>query len=61
MAKQIFEKKKVVNLVGVLEKNDDGEYVVVVEDKDSFTQYDLSEVLDEILGSIIFLKSEENL
>lgn len=61
MAKQIFEKKKVVNLVGVLEKNDDGEYIVVVEDKDSFKQYDLSEVLDEILGSVIFLKSEENL
>ena len=29
-----MEKKKVINLIGVLDKNEEGDYTVTVEDKD---------------------------
>ena len=56
--KQVFEEKKVINLCGTLDKNEDGEYFVTVEDKDSFESYDLEKILNSMLGQVISLKSE---
>lgn len=61
MAKQIFERKQVVKLVGRLDKDDDGKFVVTVEDKDRVTEYDLDDILNNVLGSVISLQSEEDI
>ena len=58
MAKQKYEKKQVVSIIGRLLKNEDGRYIVTVEDKDSATEYDLAEILEEMEESVISLTSE---
>jgi hypothetical protein len=58
MAKQKYEKKKVISIVGTLDKNEDDRYIVIVEDKDSFQEYDLADILEELQGSVISLTSE---
>lgn len=57
--KQIMEKKKVINLIGVLDKNEEGDYTVTVEDKDETQTYTLNDILSEIEGNIISISSEE--
>ena len=58
MAKQKYENKRVISIVGTLDKNEDGRYIVTVEDKDSATEYDLAEILEEMEESVISLTSE---
>ena len=58
MAKQKYEKKRVISIVGTLDKNEDDRYIVTVEDKDSFQEYDLADILEELQGSVISLTSE---
>ena len=58
MAKQKYEKKRVISIVGTLDKNEDDRYIVTVEDKDSFQEYDLADSLEELQGSVISLTSE---
>lgn len=58
MAKQKFEYKKVINLCGVLDKTEDGNYYVSVEDKDSTETYELSNVLEEMLGNVVNISSD---
>ena len=58
MAKQKYEKKKVISIVGTLDKNEDDRYIVTVEDKDNIQEYDLADILEELQGSVISLTSE---
>ena len=58
MAKQKYEKKRVISIVGTLDKNEDDRYIVTVEDKDSFQECDLADILEELQGSVISLTSE---
>lgn len=58
MAKQKYEKKKVISIVGVLEKNEDDRYIITVEDKDNIQEYDLADILEEIEGSVISMTSD---
>ena len=58
MAKQKYEKKQIITICGTLDKNEDGIYIVTVEDKDSFQEYDLADILEELQGSVISLTSE---
>ena len=58
MAKQKYEKKKVISIVGVLEKNEDNRYIITVEDKDNIQEYDLADILEEIEGSVISMTSD---
>ena len=58
MAKQKYENKRVISIVGTLDKNEDDRYIVTVEDKDSFQEYDLADILEELQGSVISLTSE---
>lgn len=58
MAKQKYEKKRVISIVGTLDKNEDDRYIVTVEDKDGFQEYDLADILEELQGSVISLTSE---
>lgn len=60
MAKQCFEQKKVVKLIGILDRDEDNRLIVSVEDRDGrITEYLLTEVLDELVGSLISIQSED--
>ena len=58
MAKQKYEKKQIITICGTLDKNEDDRYIVTVEDKDTFKEYDLADILEELQGSVISLTSE---
>ena len=58
MAKQKYEKKQIITICGTLDKNEDGRYIVTVEDKDTFKEYDLAEILEAMEGSVICLTSD---
>ncbi len=58
MTKQKYEKKQIITICGTLDKNEDDRYIVTVEDKDSFQEYDLANILEELQGSVISLTSE---
>ena len=55
MAKQGYTEKKVISIVGTLDKNEDDKYIVTVEGKDTFKEYDLAEILEAMEGSVISL------
>lgn len=61
MAKQMYAKNKTISIVGNLDKNDSGEYIVTVESKDSFEEYDLMTILEDMIGTEISLKSVEDI
>ena len=58
MAKQGYTEKKVISIVGTLDKNEDDKYIVTVEGKDTFKEYDLTEILEAMKGSVICLTSD---
>lgn len=58
MAKQKYEEKKVIAICGRLDKTEDGDYVVTVEDKDDYTEYSLMDILQSMCGSVISLTSD---
>lgn len=61
MAKNLYEEKKIIKLVGNLDKNDNGEYICTVEDKDRVQEYNVIEILDQMVGSEISLQSTEEI
>jgi len=54
MAKQKYEEKKVIDVVGLLDKFDD-RYVIMVNNE----EYDLLELVEKCLGSGVHLTSED--
>ena len=58
MAKQGYTEKKVISIVGSLDQNEDNKYIVTVEGKDTFKEYDLAEILEAMEGSVISLTSD---
>ena len=58
MAKQKYEKKQIITICGTLDKNEDGRYIVTVEDKDTFQENDLTDILEEMEGHVISLSSD---
>jgi hypothetical protein len=58
MAKQKYERKQIISIVGRLLKNDNGDFIVSVEDKDNVEEYDLTNILEEMEDSVISLTSD---
>ena len=56
MAKPKYEVKRVIDVIGLLDKVDD-RYVIMVDNE----EYDLLELVEKCLGSGIHLKSEDAL
>lgn len=52
-----FEKTVVLDAIGVLDKDDAGRYVLVVEDKDDVQTYALDDILKDIAGTQVQIKS----
>lgn len=58
MAKQMFEKKEVLKLIGTVKCVAENEYIVIVRNGDLEEVYNLNEILDSIEGQVISLVSE---
>lgn len=62
MAKHMISKAMNIKIVGILDKNEEGKYIVTVENKDvGLTEYDLDEILKEMLGTEISIASTDEI
>ena len=55
--KECYEKKQTVKLVGLLDKDENDDYIVCVDEE----QYSLKDILEELAGRIISLSSEQDI
>ena len=55
--KECYEKKQTVKVVGLLDKDENDDYIVCVDEK----QYSLKDILEELAGRIISLSSEQDI
>ena len=55
--KECYEKKQTVKLVGLLDKDENDDYIVCVDEE----QYSLKDILEELAGKIISLSSEQDI
>ena len=62
MAKHMISKAMNIKIVGILDKNEEGKYIVTIENKDvGLTEYDLDEILKEMLGTEISITSTDEI
>lgn len=61
MAKQMISKNTNIKVVGTLDKNENGEFYVTIEDKDDVTYFLLNPLLEEMIGTEISLTSVDEL
>lgn len=55
--KMLYEKKTLTKIVGVLDKIGD-KYIITVEDRDSVEEYELEDILDTMLGTVLTISNE---
>lgn len=55
--KNKFEKTMIIDAVGTLDRNDNGELVLSVEEKDNFQTINLEELLNQLTGTEVQIKS----
>ena len=61
MAKNLYTEQKVIKLVGSLDKDDNGNFICAVEDKDKVQEYNVIEILEQMVGTEISLSSVNEL
>lgn len=62
MAKHTISKSVNIKIIGILNKNEDGRYIVTVDNKDSgVTEYNLDEILNQMLETEISITSVDEL
>ena len=57
MAKNVYTEQKVIKLVGTLDKDESGNFICTVEDKDRVQEYNVVEILEQMIGTEISLSS----
>ena len=57
MAKNIYTEQKLIKLVGTLDKNENNEFICTVEDKDNVQEYNMAEILEQMVVTEISLQS----
>ena len=55
--KECYEKKQTVKVVGLLDKDENDDYIVCVDEE----QYSLKDLLEELAGRVICLSSEQDI
>ena len=55
--KMLYAKKTLTKIVGVLDKIGDN-YIITVEDRDSVQEYELEDILDTMLGTVLTISNE---
>ena len=61
MAKNVYTEQKIIKLVGTLDKDESGNYICTVEDKDRVQEYNVIEILEQMIGTEISLSSINDL
>lgn len=61
MAKNLYEEKKIIKLIGTLDKTENGEFICTVEEKDNVHEYNLIEILEQMVGTEISLQSTDEI
>lgn len=61
MAKNVYTEQKVIKLVGNLDKDENGNFICIVEDKDRVQEYNVIEILEQMVGTEISLSSVNEL
>ena len=61
MAKNVYTEQKVIKLVGNLDKDENGNFFCTVEDKDRVQEYNVIEILEQMVGTEISLSSVNEL
>lgn len=59
MAKNIYTEQKLIKIVGNLDKTEDGKFICTVENKDFVQEYNIIELLEQMIGTEISLQSVE--
>lgn len=57
MAKNIYTEQKLIKLIGTLDKNENGEFICIVENKDDVQVYNVIDILEQMVGTEISLQS----
>ena len=61
MAKNVYTEQKGIKLVGNLDKDENGNFICTVEDKDRVQEYNVIEILEQMVGTEISLSSVNEL
>lgn len=61
MAKNVYTEQKIIKLVGNLDKDENGNFICTVEDKDRVQEYNVIEILEQMVGTEISLSSVNEL
>lgn len=59
MAKMEYVKKQTTKICGLLDKNDNDEYIITVQDKDYVREFALDEIIDSMVGTLVCFSNEE--
>ena len=57
MAKNLYTEQKLIKVVGTLEKTENGDFICIVETKDSVQEYNVIDLLNQMIGTEISLSS----
>lgn len=57
MAKNLYTEQKLIKMIGTLDKTENGDFICTVENKDSLQEYNVLEVLEQMVGTEISLQS----
>ena len=61
MAKNMYTEQKLIKIIGTLDKAENGNFICIVENKDSVQEYDVNELLEQMIGTEISLSSVDEL
>ena len=61
MAKNLYTEQKLIKVVGTLEKTENGDFVCIVETKDSVQEYNVIDLLNQMVGTEISLSSVDEI
>jgi len=57
--KNIYTEQKSIKLIGQLEKDDNGDLICLVQNKDFIQKYNVIEILEQMIGTEISLQNIE--
>lgn len=61
MAKNLYEEKKIIKIIGTLDKTENGEFICTVEEKDGVQEYNIIDLLEQMIGTEISLQSTDEI
>lgn len=57
--KNIYSEQKSIKIIGGLEKDANGAFICIVRNKDSVQEYNIIDILEQMVGTEIYLQNIE--